>query len=586
MKNQELAGLFDTIADVLEIKGENPFRVAAYRKTARLIGDLAEDVEDAYESGRLAQMRGIGESTLQKIGEWLKTGHMTAYEKACADVPASALDMLRIPGLGPKTVAHFMNELGIDSIDKLKKAIDEGRLEGVRGIGQKSIANILRGIELVKSSEGLHLISDAIAAADAIVAALADDRRIERIEPAGSVRRCRETVHDIDILAAVRAGEGQPSDAVPAAAAEVIERFASLPGVEEVLAAGKTKGSVRLRSGITADLRVVAPESFGAALQYFTGSKDHNVRLRGLAQDRGLKINEYGVFRGDTRVAGRTEEEVYAALDLPWIAPELREDRGEIEAAAEGRLPRLIERKDVRGELHAHTLYSDGALSVLDMCAAARDFGHKFIVISDHSKSLAVAHGLDEERLAEQAREIEEARKALRPFAILKGIEVDILPDGSLDLSDEALASLDWVIASVHSKFKMSEDEMTERMCRAARHPMVNAIGHPTGRLIGEREAYQVNVARLIEVCAEAGTALELNAHIPRLDLDDVRCRQARQAGAAIAIGTDAHHPDHFAMLRLGVGVARRAWLEPGDVVNTWTPRTIAQFVARKRKRR
>jgi DNA polymerase (family 10) len=576
VKNREIARCFETIADVMEIRGENAFRVNTYRNVAHIIADLGEDIETALESGRLAEIRGIGKSTLEKVEEYLQTGSMSACEKALEIVPPSALELLRIPGVGPRTVAQLMNEKGIDSIDKLEKALDKGALAGLKGFGEKTAENMRRGIQLVRAAAGRQLLSVAREAVDEILAALADDERIRRIEPAGSVRRWRETVHDIDILAAV--------DEPEADAAGLIRRFTRLPAVDEVLAAGKTKGSVRLEGGISADLRVVAPDAFGAALQYFTGSKEHNVRLRAIAHERGLKINEYGLFKGEKRLAGETEQGIYEALGLPWVPPELREDRGEIEAALEGKLPELVEPEQIRGELHAHTDWSDGDLPVLEMARKAREFGHRFVVISDHSKSTTVANGLDEDRLRRQLDEIDAAREKLSRFTILKGIEVDILPDGALDLADDVLEQLDWVIASVHSRFKMGEDEMTERVCRAARHPLVNVIGHPTGRLIGEREPYALDVTRLVETCAESGACLELNAHPVRLDLSDLHCRLAREAGVPVAIGADAHDPAHYAYVRYGVATARRGWLRPADVVNTWTLKKIRKLVASKRK--
>jgi len=362
-----------------------------------------------------------------------------------------------------------------------------------------------------------------------------------------------------------------------------VRAFTSLPCVDEVLASGPTKGSVRTASDLQVDLRVVGPESFGAALVYFTGSKAHNVNIRGRAQDMGLKINEYGVFRGDERIAGRTEEEVYAELGLPWMAPELREDRGEIEAAAEGRLPRLISPKDVRMDLHVHSNYSDGALSVARIAAAARERRYRCVAITDHSPSLTIAHGVSVERLRRRQEEIEAARESMPGFTILAGTEVDILADGSLDYPDEVLAALDWVIASVHSRFGMGEDEMTARIIKAVEHPHVDAIGHLTGRMLGQREAYSLDVGAVVAACAEHGTALELNAHTARLDITDVVCRQAKEAGVKVVINTDAHRPEELDMMRFGVATARRGWLEKADVLNCMTPGKLLRYLASRR---
>ncbi len=573
MKNTVIAQMFDEMADVMEIQGENAFRVNSYRKVARVLRDLTDDVEHLHRDGRLTEVDGIGKSSAAKIAQFLDTGSIDAHRKLMAGFPASALELLRIPNLGPKTVQRLMRERGVESIGQLEEAIREGKLDGVAGMGAKTIENILAGIEFLRRSSGRTLLGLALPVARDIADRLKEACSLESVEPAGSLRRMQETIGDIDILAAAGTRGGK------AAGRRVVGAFTSLDNVEEVLAAGDTKGSVRTDDGLQVDLRVVGEQSFGAALCYFTGSKAHNVKIRGLALDRGLKVNEYGVFKGDRRVAGRTEEEVYGALGLPWIPPELREDRGEIEAAAAGRLPELVRLEDIRGDLHAHSNFSDGALSVLDMARAARDAGYSYVAITDHSQSLGIAGGLTPERLRQQHAEIDAAQEELDGFAILKGTEVDILPDGSLDYPDEVLEELDIVIASVHVGFRMGEAQMTRRIVRAARHPCVTAIGHLTGRLLGQREAYELDVGAVVEACAEAGTALELNAHMQRLDITDVVCRQTRDAGVKVLLGTDAHHDSHLWMMRLGVGTARRGWLESTDVLNCMEADALRDYV-------
>jgi DNA polymerase (family 10) len=558
MQNQQVARIFDTMADVMEIRGENAFRVNSYRKVARVLRDLPEDVALVHAEDRLTDVPGVGKSSAQKIAQFLETGRVEAYEKMMADFPEQALDLLRIPGLGPKTVGRLMAERGIESVDDLEKAIDTGALDGMSGIGEKTLQNMREGIEFLRRHAGRVLLGLALPRARDMAGRLAEACGPERVEVAGSARRMRETVGDLDLLTCAPADRGE----------EIVRAFTELEPGAEVLASGPTKGSLRTSDGLQVDLRVVEPDAFGAALVYFTGSKAHNVKLRGLAREEGLKVNEYGVFRDDERVAGRTEGDVYAALDLPWVPPEMREDRGEIEAAAGGDLPDLLKLDQVRADLHMHTNHSDGRLGVEDMARAARNFGYDYVALTDHSQSLLVASGLNVVDLRRRQEQIEAARRAMPDFPIFSGMEVDILPDGTMDYPDEVLAELDWVIASVHSHFNQSREEMTARICRAARHPRVHAIGHPTGRLIGQREAYEVDMTAVVEACAESGCALELNAHMNRLDITDVVCRQCREAGVMVTINTDAHAPEHFAMMAYGVGTARRGWLGAEHVLN------------------
>jgi DNA polymerase (family 10) len=573
MKNAVLAEMFDRMADIMEIQGENAFRVNSHRNVARVLRDLSEDIEHVHAQGRLTEIGGIGKSSAEKIAQFLDSGRMDAHDKLVAGFPAGVLDMLRIPGLGPKTAAKLM-KAGIESVDALQAAIEAGKLDDMPGMGARSLENLKAGIEFLRRSSGRALLGEALPVARGIVDRLRSAGRPEQIEVAGSLRRFQETIGDIDILVTVASAKD---------AEAVVKTFSEMPNVKEVLAAGPTKGSVRTEEGLQVDLRVVSPESFGAALVYFTGSKAHNIKIRGLAIERKLKINEYGVFKGKRQKAGKTEEDVYAALDLPWIPPELREDRGEVEAAAEGRLPKLVTMDDILGDLHVHSDYSDGALSVLDMATAARDMGYSYVAITDHSPSLTVAQGLNRKRLKKQQAEIEAARKKLKGFAVLKGTEVDILADGSIDYPVAVLRDLDVVVASVHSRFGMPEQKMTERIIRAARNPYVTAIGHLTGRMINARDAYQLDVAAVIAACAESGCALELNAHADRLDVTDVVCRQAKEAGVKIMIGSDAHHSRHYWMMELGVGTARRGWLEKGDVLNCMTAEELADHVRSRR---
>ncbi len=581
MKNIEIARIFETMADIMEIQGENLFRVSSYRKVARVVGDMAEDIEKVAAEDGLTSVDGIGKSSAQKIEQYLTTGKIDAYEKLLKDFPAGALEMLRIPEVGPKTVGKLMVEKDITSLDDLEKAIEKGELDDMAGMGEKTVEKIRKGIRQVRASQGRTLLGEALPVAQDIIASLRRKVDLKAAEPAGSLRRRKETVGDIDILATVqrRGAEGaHPEDEIPGGR-EVVDAFTSLDNIAEVLAAGATKGSIRTREGLQVDLRVVRPESFGAALQYFTGSKAHNIKIRGIALDRGLKINEYGVFEGGRRVAGATEEEVYATLDLPRIPPELREDRGEVEAAAAGNLPELVGLADIRAELHAHTSYSDGSFSVLEMARAAKDFGYCYLALTDHSKNLGVANGLTEEELRRRNEEIERAVEELDGFPVLKGTEVDILKDGSLDYDDAVLAALDWVMASVHDHFNMSEKDMTDRILRAVRNPHVHVIGHLTGRIIGRREGYPVDVPAVVEACAETGTSLELNAHPERLDIKDTVCREAKAAGVKVALGSDAHHGAHYGLMQYGVATARRGWLEKDDVLNCMTHKVFLKFL-------
>ncbi len=556
MKNREVADMFDRIADALEIKGESGFKVVAYRKASRILQDMTEDVEMVAREGRLETIPGIGEGLARKIGEFLETGTMAKYREVMAGVPESLLGLLEIQGLGGKTV-HLMNkELGVRDLEDLKRAIADGSLAGLYGMGEKKVENIRKGLETKERVSGRISIHEAALVADEVIAYLSEAPGISRVSAAGSLRRMKETVGDIDILACGKDG------------AKIIGSFVRGPGTLRVLAQGDTKGSIIIRAGAIerqVDLRIVDEKEYGAALLYFTGSKAHNIKLRGLAKGRGLKISEYGVFRGAKRLAGREEEDCYRVLGMPWIPPEMREDRGEVELAGEGRLPRLVEAGDIKGDLHVHTRASDGNLSLTEVVDLARKMGYSYIAVCDHSQAAKYAHGLAADRLAAEIDEIEALNRTLKGFRVLKGSEVDILADGSLDFPDELLGRLDFVVAAIHSGFKKN---VTERMLKALENPHVRTIAHPTGRLISGREGYDVDIDKVIDGAARWGKALELNSHYDRLDLDELHLKKAKEKGVKITIGTDTHFADGLAMMRYGLGIARRAWLEKNDVLN------------------
>ncbi len=556
-RNKEIANIFYRIADALEIKGETGFKVVAYQKAGRILEDLTLDVAELVSSGELAEIPGIGKGMAEKIEEYLKTGRIKRYEEVMKEVPEGLLRLLEIPGLGGRTI-HLMNkELKVKNLDDLKRVIEDGSLEKLYGMGKKKVENIKKGIELVEHARERMSICDALVIAEEVIDYLKKAPGISHLSPAGSLRRMKETIGDIDILATGKDGQ------------QIIKYFVRYPKTVQVLAEGETKGSILIETEAgkrQVDLRLVEEDSFGAALQYFTGSKAHNIKLRGLAKDRGLKISEYGVFRGEKKIAGRTEEEVYKVFGLPVFPPEMREDRGEIELALEGKLPEIIELKDIRGDLHVHSNWSDGVLTLEELVEHGERMDYSYIAVCDHSQAAKYAHGLSPERLAEQIKEIDRINAKLKGFRLLKGTEVDILADGSIDFPESLLKKLDLVVASIHSGFKKN---VTERIISALKHPLVNIIGHPTGRLISGREGYEVDIDKVIEAAAEYGKILELNAYFDRLDLDEHNLKKAREKGVLIAIGTDTHYAHGFAMMRFGVGIARRAWLSKKDVINT-----------------
>ena len=557
MRNDEIAGMLETLANLLEFKGENPFKLSAYRRAARVLRDQTEDVATLVRENRLKELPGIGESIEKKIVQALTTGKIEKLTEAMKTVPPGVLRMMEIPGVGPRTAAQVHEKLGIKTLEEFTAAARSGKLAGVPGIGAKKAAGFLGAIKFAKASSRRMLLGEALPLAEKIIAQL-EERGVRGALAAGSLRRMCETIGDIDILAA---GAG-------AASGKIIGAFTKLPEVRRVLGAGGTKASIVMESGVQVDLRVVPPESFGAALQYFTGSKAHNIRLRAMARERGLKLSEYGVFKGDRRIAGRTEEEVYRALKLPLIPPELREDRGEIEAAQKGALPKLVTLDDIRGDLHVHTKWSDGRNTIEEMARAARALGRKYIVISDHTRALKIFGGLDVDGLMKEVAEVRAAAKKLRGIALLTGTEMDIRADGTLDLPDAALAKLDFVIASVHSAFRQDKEKMTRRIIKAIENPNVDCIGHLTGRLLGRREGYAVDVEAVLKAAARNGTAIELNANPLRLDLTDQACRRAKELGVQVVINTDAHSTEDLQLMRYGVATAQRGWLEKSNVLN------------------
>jgi len=556
--NAAIEAIFDEIADLLDIQGANPFRVRAYRNAARTIGDLGSDVETLMQRGTaLTEIPGVGEDLAKKIQEIIDTGRCEFLERLHKQLPAAITQLLKIPGLGPKRVKVLWRDLHIETLEQLLRAARDNRIRELPGFGEKTEQKILEAAQAHLSQARRFKLAVAAQYAEAFTAYLRQVEGVERVDIAGSFRRMRETVGDIDIL--VAADE----------TSTVMERFTAYEEVKEVLASGPTRGSVVLKPGIQVDIRIIPGDSYGAALVYFTGSKAHNIAIRRIAQEKGLKINEYGVFKAERRIAGGTEESVYKAIGLPWIAPELREDRGEVEAALAGSLPRLVELSDLRGDLHAHSRASDGHNSIREMAQAAQAAGLEYVAITEHSRRLTVAHGLDPVRLTKQGAEIDRLNRELEGVTVLKGIEVDILDDGTLDLPDPVLARLDIVVAAVHSKFDLPRAKQTQRILAALDNPAVSILAHPSGRLIEEREPYDVDMQKIIRKAKANRVALEVNAHPERLDLLDIYCQMAKQEGVLLSINSDAHSTFEFGMLRFGVGQARRGWLEKQDVLNT-----------------
>ena len=559
MKNLIVADIFEGTADILEIKNENPFKIRAYRRAALNIKGLAEDVEALAKEDKLSAISGIGKELEAKIKEIIATGSLKYYEKLKKEVPQGILDLMLVPGIGPKTARVLHDSLKINSVQDLEKKARSHEIRGLPGLKEKTEENILRGIELVKKRAGRMSLKEALDLAGEIVPELEKLSGVKKISVAGSLRRMKETVRDIDILL---------TSSRPRA---VMGAFVKLPLVRDVLAHGDTKSSILTENGIQIDVRVVEERNFGAALLYFTGSQAHNIHIRHIAKKMGMKVNEYGVFLEKTNrsVAGRTEEEVYKAMKLSFIPPELREDRGEIEAAAKGKLPKLLELSDIKGDLHVHSKWSDGMHSVEEIARAAKRKGYEYIAITDHSKTLKVARGLSEKDVMKKMAEIERVNKKIKGIKVLCGTEVDILQDGSLDYDKRMLKRFDIVVAAIHSGFKEPKEKLTTRVIKAMESGLVHILAHPTGRLMGSRDPYELDFAKIFKTAIQTRTCMEISAFHERLDLDDVNSRAAKEAGVKLAIGTDAHIIDQLDSMLLGLSVARRAWLEKKDVLNT-----------------
>jgi DNA polymerase (family 10) len=556
--NADIAAIFEEIANLLEIEGANPFRIRAYRNAARTIGELSTEAYAMVEKDEdLTRFPGIGHDLSEKIKEITSTGHCALLDRLRTELPPAVTELLRVPGLGPKRVRHLYHDLDVQTVEQLYSAARQGRIRALAGFGEKTELNILQAVEL--HAEQIRRFKLAVAAqyAEALRSYLAAVPGVKQVTVAGSFRRMRETVGDLDIIVTAAPGSN------------VMQDFTAYDEVAEILVVGPTRASILLKCDLQVDLRVVPEESYGAALHYFTGSKSHNIAVRQIAQKRGLKINEYGVYRGKTRIAGETEESVYRAVDLSYIPPELRENRGEIPAARSGRLPRLLELSDLQGDLHVHTNATDGHNTLLEMAIAGRSHGLQYLAITDHSRHLTVARGLDPLRLARQCDEIDALNENLEGITLLKGIEVDILEDGSLDLPDRVLAKLDLVLGAVHSKFDLSRARQTERVLRAMSHPHFTMLAHPSGRIIHERPPYDIDMPRIIREAGRRGCFLELNAHPDRLDLLDIYCQMAKEEGVLIGVDSDAHSTFEFENLRFGIGQARRGWLERQNVLNT-----------------
>ncbi|MFH1460956.1 MAG: DNA polymerase/3'-5' exonuclease PolX [Patescibacteria group bacterium] len=572
MKNLEIAQIFYLMSELMEMK-ESDFRSRAYNRAARTLESLEEDVENIYQQGgtkSLEKIPGIGQALAEKIEEFIKTGKIKAYQKLKKECPVDLENLTLIEGLGPRKIKALYQKLGVKNIKDLDKAARTGKIRELENFGAKSEKNILQAIEFVKADQGRFLLGEILPKVREIIKQLDILPEAGRISIAGSIRRMKETIGDVDILAT--------SFKPP----KVMDYFVHLPEVVKIWAQGKTKSSVRFKRGFDCDLRIVKPESFGAALQYFTGSKEHNISVRRLAQKKGLKLNEYGVFKKNKKIAGKNEKEVYQAIGLPYIEPELRTNSGEIEAGLAGKLPKLIDCQDIKGETHCHSNWSDGANGILEIAQTARKMGYQYIVITDHVGFLKIANGLDEKRLLRQMAEIDKINKKISGIKILKGAEVDIKMDGSLAIKDEILAKLDMVIGAIHSGFKMNKTDMTKRITRAIENPNVDIFAHPTGRKISVRESYQVDLGEVFKAAKKNQTALEINAHYVRLDLKDTDIRQAIEAGVKLAIGTDAHAANQLPMMEFGIAQARRGWANKKDILNTRSLGGFLEYFKRK----
>lgn len=563
MKNQELSKIFYEIADYLEMEGVD-FKPYAYQKAALTLETMEQDVGDIYLKGgikALENIPGVGKSIAEKIEEYLKTGKIKYYEELKRKLPINIEELIAVEGMGPKKAKVLYEKLGIRTLKDLEKAAKAHKIAPLFGFGEKTEKNILEGIAFLKRSKGRFLLGDILPAVKEVYQKLKTLKEVEKIDVAGSVRRMKETIGDVDFLVISKNPE------------KVMDYFVSLPGVVKIWGKGSTKASVRMKDGFDMDIRVVPSRSYGSALQYFTGSKEHNIATRKIAMDKGLKLSEYGLFRGPRMIAGKTEEEIYKTLGMPWIPPEMRENQGEIEAALKGELPKLISYDDIKGDLHVHSNWDGGADSIEELAKAAIEMGYEYIGISDHTKFLKIEHGLDEKKLAQRNKEIDKINLQLTTdnlqLRVLKGCEANIMNDGSIDISDKALAELDYVIAGVHSNLKMPKRQMTERIIKAMKNPNVDIIAHPTGRLLQRRDEYQIDFDKILETAKKTGTILEIDSFPDRLDLNDINIRRAKEAGVKMVINTDTHRKDQLRYMELGVAQARRGWAEKKDIINT-----------------
>lgn len=559
MNNQDVASLLDDIGDMLEILGDNPFRIRAHHRAANSIRSSPVSIETLVKEKRLTSLPAVGEGLAERIEELVETGKMDYYEELKEQVPPRLLELMQIQGVGPRKAKQLYDELRVTSVDELKKAATEGHLRGLKGMSARTEENILKGIELFRAGQARMLLSEAYPIAAMFVAELAKAPEVTEIAFAGSLRRMKETIGDIDILAA--------SDNTEA----VTEHFCGLPEVDRILAHGDTKASVLAKNGLQLDLRVVKTEEYGSALQYFTGSKDHNIRLRDLAKQKGLKISEYGIFSvsNGRSLSGKTEKEIYAHLGLDYIDPVLREDRGEIAAALSHTLPNLVSLSDVKGDLQSHSTWSDGLNHLKDMATAAKELGYEYLAVTDHAEKLKVAGGMTREVIAKRRREIEKLNGELSGIRLLDGVELNIDGDGNVDYGDDVLEGFDIVMGSIHSGFHQPRQKIMARLAKAMENKNIHIIAHPTGRIIGKREPYDVDIEGLFDLAARTGTVLEINSFPDRLDLKDDYAREAKRRGLKMSLGTDAHMAAHLSYMMYGVAVARRAWLEASDIINT-----------------
>jgi DNA polymerase (family 10) len=570
MKNQEIAKIFYEIAYFLEMEGVK-FKPYAYEKAALTLEGLEKDVEEIYKKEGFEGLRkipGVGESIAKKIEEYLKTGKIQYYEDYKKKYPINLDELMGIEGLGPKRLKVLYEKLGITNLKELEEAARSHKIAPLYGFGEKTEKNILEAIEFAKRSKGRFLLGDILPRVKEIYEKLKNLKEVERIDVVGSIRRMKETIGDVDFL--VISKNPKP----------IMDFFVSLAGVIKIWGKGNTKASVRMKEGFDMDIRVLPRRSYGAALQYFTGSKEHNIALRKIAIEKGLKLSEYGLFKGSEMIAGEKEEEIYEKLGMDWIPPELREDRGEIEAALRHKLPKIIDYRDIKGDLHVHSKWDGGKNSIEEIAEYAIKMGYEYVGIADHTKFLKIEHGLDEKRLRERNKEIDKLNQKFKgKIKILKGCEANILPDGKIDIDDECLKEQDFVIAGVHSRFKMTKEEMTERIIRAMKNPNVDIISHPTGRLIQKRGEYEIDFDKILKVAKETGTILEINSYPERLDLNDVNIKKAKEMGVKMIINTDAHHVDQMRFIELGIAQARRGWAEKEDIINCWPLEKMLKFL-------